>query len=315
MDYSALFYLARVKPLTAWSIGGSLIGVGVAVWQAGYAGVDWPLLLLATGCAILLQYVAHPLNDLMDRNVDAAAKIPETGRVKPLIAGTATAPELKALSAFLIITAVLISGYLVFMRPLTLWFALFGFFALIGYNSPPLRLAYHPYAEYYPAMPANALIVIGVAYVGTGAISPVAVTFGILHGFAASTFFVSMMSMDLPSDRRHGKCTTVGRQPHLPWGLLFPTVGLALGIFLIVVLLPGAMGIAGTALTLIVTLPAFLTLAVLGYRVDAAREAYLRGSGDVLEAKTGILRLRQLFVSILYSFALLLVCLGVRSHA
>jgi hypothetical protein len=40
MDYRVLLYLARIKPLTAWSIGGSLIGVGVAVWQAGYAGVD-----------------------------------------------------------------------------------------------------------------------------------------------------------------------------------------------------------------------------------------------------------------------------------
>ncbi|MDN7024978.1 hypothetical protein FGU65_08775 [Methanoculleus sp. FWC-SCC1] len=49
MDYRALLHPARVKPLTAWSIGGSLIGIGAAARQARYVGVDWPLLLIALG--------------------------------------------------------------------------------------------------------------------------------------------------------------------------------------------------------------------------------------------------------------------------
>lgn len=91
MDYRVLLYLARVNPLTAWSIVGSLTGIDVAVWQAGYAGMDRPPHLLAAGCAILLQYVAHTLNDLMDRDPDAATKSPETGtlRLKKLTLSTA----------------------------------------------------------------------------------------------------------------------------------------------------------------------------------------------------------------------------------
>ncbi len=314
MDYHVLFHLARVKPLTGWSIGGSLIGIGVAVWQVGYAGVDWPLLLLAVSCAILLQYVAHPLNDLMDRDVDAAAKIPETGRAKPLVAGTVTEAELKAFSVVLILIAVLISGYLILIRPLALGFALFGFFALIGYNTAPLRLAYHPYTEYYLAVPANALVVVAVAYVATESVTPVAVVLGILHGFAASAFFVSMMSMDLPSDIRNGKITTVGRHPTLPWGLIFPGIGLLIATALIVLVLPGAMGSSGALLIAAITVPVYLVLAALGSRVDVVRRAYLRGVEAAFEEKTGNLRLLQLYVSIFYSVALLAVCVGVQPH-
>lgn len=78
---------------------------GVAGWEAGYVGVARSPPLLPVICTILLQYAAYPLNDLIDRNVDAAVKIPETRRVKPLIAGTVTGAELKALNAVLILIA------------------------------------------------------------------------------------------------------------------------------------------------------------------------------------------------------------------
>lgn len=105
MDYRRHFHPAQVEPLTGWSIGGSLMELGIAIWQAVCVGVARSPLILPVICTILLQYAAHPLNDLIDRDFDAAAKSPETGRVKPPVAGTAAEAELKALSAALILIA------------------------------------------------------------------------------------------------------------------------------------------------------------------------------------------------------------------
>jgi 1,4-dihydroxy-2-naphthoate octaprenyltransferase len=314
MDWRALIYFARIKPLAAWSIGAVLIGMGVAVWQVGVVGLDMPLLILAAACAILMQYVAHPLNDVTDYAVDVRAAIAETGRVKPIVNGMVTVSEAKMLSAVLLATTLLLAAYIVFQRPIAFFFALFGFFALIGYNTAPLRLAYRPYSEYYLGIPTNAILVIAVAYIASGYLSSVAAVFGILHGFAASTFFVSMMSMDFPSDISHGKVTTVGRWPGFPWCTFFPTIGLVISGALITTILSGSMPGWGVLLVALITVAVFVSLILLGYSVDRVRIAYLRGENPSPAPVSGDLRLAQLYTSIGYAVALLAVLLAVGTY-
>lgn len=303
MEAGALVDFARIKPLAAWSLSAAAVGGALALDLSGDAPVDAGPMAAAMVCVVLMQYVSHPLNDLTDHELDRAAAIESTGRRKPLVSGKAGRGEVKGLSAVVVLVIVVLMAYLVVLRPLLLLPAAYGMFALLGYSHAGLRLSYRPFTELYLGVPVNTIAVLVIAYVGSGRLSVAAVAVAVVFGFAASAFFVSMMSMDYPTDRAHGKETTVVRHPRSSWCTLFPAAGLALAL----VSLPVVAGAAGSELALaygVLSAVAFSALIVLGRRADRLRHQHLDGAEGELGPRTGDLRLKQLYVSVAYAVGL-----------
>jgi 1,4-dihydroxy-2-naphthoate octaprenyltransferase len=303
MKYVALYHLARIPPLTAWSVCGLVIAAAVAVYGYGISGVNWWFFGLVALAGVLVQYVAHPLNDLMDLEVDREAKIDETSRSKVLLNGMATPAELKILSVAIIAIVLGIVVYLSLALPLIPVFAAIGLVGLVGYNYWPLRLAYHPFAEWYLGIPTNMALVVAAVYAGTGTITLLAVLFGLIHAFAVGTFFVTMMSMDYFSDVRNGKVTTVGMFPRGKPCTFFAMAGLVVTVaaywFYIgfAVIPPLNLVLFGTSLLI------FGELTDLGGKADAFRHYALRADGglDRFEEGTNLIRMEQLKIGILHA--------------
>ncbi len=298
-----MFYFARVKPLAGWSISGSLLGVALAGYLAHWNKVDVVPTILAAVVIVMMQYVAHPMNDIMDYELDRQAPIGETGRVKPLVDGMITQKETEWLSVGVILAVLAVLAYLIWLRPVLIMPAFYGMAALIGYNHRSLRLAYRPYSELYLSMPINAIAVFVISYIGSGQLSVIAAVVSISFGFAASSFFVSMMSMDFPTDRKNGKRTTVVAHPTLRWCTYYPLIGLAI-TFVSLPLIASNLGIFPSLAFLAISAATFISLARLGSSVDSVRLGYLAGVMAEVEGVTGAGRLRQLYLSIAYAFSL-----------
>jgi 4-hydroxybenzoate polyprenyltransferase len=299
----SLFYFARVKPMAAWTISGSMLGVALAGYLARWNIIDVVPTVLAVAVVILMQYVAHPMNDIMDYDLDRQAPIGETGRVKPLVDGMITPRQTKWLSMSLILVVIAIMSYLIWLRPVLILPASYGMAALIGYNHRSTKLAYRPYSEIYISMPINAIAVFVISYIGSGQLSQVAAIVSICFGFAASSFFVSMMSMDFPTDRKNGKRTTIVAHPRLKWCMYYPLMGLFFAIGSAPLMI-GTLTPWSAAAFLGATAIVFALLAFLGSRVDSIRLEYLAGRTSNLEGATGAGRLSQLYLSVVYAFSL-----------
>ncbi len=296
-----LVSFARIRPLAAWSISGAAIGTGLALYLTGWAIVAPIPMILAIIAVILMQYVAHPLNDIMDYDLDKQAPISETRRVKPLVDGSISIGETKALSMVLIAVIVVILGYLIVRQPLLLVPAAFGMVALVGYNSSKIRLAYKPYSEIYFGIPVNMVTVIVIAYIGSGVFTILEIVVGIAFGFMASSFFVSMMSMDYPTDRLHGKRTTVVTYPRLRWSTYFPLIGMVFAL-LSPIFLYQEIGVLPSIIFGAISGIFLLVVAIWGNRVDNVRLSFLDGKSSDVERRSGDMRLNQLYLSIAYAF-------------
>ncbi len=303
MDPRTLFYFARVKPLFAWSVSSSILGISIAGYLTNWHLTDLLPLVLSVIGVVLIQYVAHPLNDVMDLDLDRQAPIENTGRIKPIVDGMITVEETKLLSYIVVALILVIASYLIFLQPLLIFPAAFGLGALFAYNSSALRFAYKPYTEVYLSMPVNAIAAFVIAYIGSGQLSSVAIIVSILYGFAASTFFVSMMSMDFPTDKLNGKRTTIVAHPHLRWCTYYPMMGLVLSILSPLVLL-SELGLYATIVLSIISIAVFLALVGYGYKVAGVRLQYLAGLVANPEGRSGYIRLRQLYLSIAYAVVL-----------
>jgi 1,4-dihydroxy-2-naphthoate octaprenyltransferase len=190
--------------------------------------------------------------------------------------------------------------YLVVLQPLLLFPALYGLAAMLGYSDKRLRLAYKPFTEIYIGVPVNTIVVTVIAYIGSGVFSPLAMIVGVAFGFSASTFFLSMMSMDYPNDRLNDKRTTIVSFPHLHWCTYYPLLGLGAALISSILLV----GLIGLVPALIYAIPSslvFVVLAWYGWRVDQLREKYLKGLLPDPEGGSGHIRLRQLYLSIAYA--------------
>ncbi|MDW5563557.1 MAG: UbiA family prenyltransferase [Methanomassiliicoccus sp.] len=304
----SLLHFARFKPLAAWSVSASVLGVALALLAGEGTLVGPASMVLAIICVALMQYVAHPMNDLMDLDLDRQAPIGPTGRHKPLVDGNATVPEVQRLSAVVVVIILLILTYLILLRPVLIAPAAYGMIALFGYNHPRLRWAYKPYTELYLSAPVNALSVLVISFIGSGTITAASVAVSAVFGFASSTFFVSMMSMDYPTDRLNGKITSIVRWPHVRYCTGYPMLGLAVAIGAIPVLILIGGLTATTAVCLCVL--TFAVLAALGSGVDDLRLKFIYGGVQQPEGMSARLRLGQLYVSVLFSVALSIVLLA-----
>jgi hypothetical protein len=197
--------------------------------------------------------------------------------------------------------------YLIILQPVLLVPAAYGMIALFGYNHPRLRWAYRPYAELYLGMPVNAISVLVISFIGSGVVTLLSVAVSVVFGFASSTFFVSMMSMDYPTDGRTarsprwyaGPGEVLHRVSHAG-----PRCGLRRRSR---ALLPGGMGsgVSGPVMCLDLHV-----LAAMGHRVDILRFNYLRGEVERPEGTSASIRLGQLYASVVFSIALSIVLLA-----
>jgi 4-hydroxybenzoate polyprenyltransferase len=304
----SLFHFARFKPLAAWSVSASVLGASLAFVLGNGTIADPVSMALAIAAVILMQYVAHPMNDVMDLELDRAAPIGPTGRHKPLVDGNATVREVHGLTTLIVGVVLAIMAYLIMLKPVLALPAAYGMVGLFGYNHPKLKWAYRPYTELYLGVPINAVSVLVISFVGSGTVTALSFAVSIIFGFAAGAFFVSMMSMDYPSDRVHGKITTVVRWPAVRYCAGYPMLGLAAAVGGIPVLASlGGWPAASAVLLCVLT---FAVLAIIGRRVDDLRLRYLKGDGRDPEAPSGDLRLGQLYASVLFSAALAAILLA-----
>ncbi len=298
----SLVQFARFKPLAAWSVSASLLGASLALFTGGGPLFAPYPMLLAIACVVLMQYVAHPMNDVMDLELDQMAPIGPTGRFKPLVDGTATIQEVNYLMTAIVLTVLLIMAYLIVLQPILLLPASYGMVALFGYNHKRLRWAYKPFAELYLGVPINVMSVLVISFIGSGEITQLSVAVSLVFGFASGAFFVSMMSMDYPTDRINGKVTTVVRWPRVRYCTGFTLFGLAVTVGSIPTFVSQDVWLAIPSVALSVT--TFTVLAVLGYRVDDLRFRFLAGEVERPEGTSGSMRLGQLYTTVVFSIAL-----------
>ncbi len=309
MNIASLMDFARFKPLAAWSLSSAVLGASMAFFLSdGHIAEPWPM-TAAVACIVLMQYVSHPLNDITDREADSLEAMTATGRRKPLVDGSATVSEARALSMVIVATILVIMAGLIVFRPVLLAPAAYGMFAVMGYSHPGLRLSYRPLTELYLGVPVNMIAVLVIAFIGSGTVSFLSVAVAAAFGFAASSLFVSMMSMDYPSDSLNGKETTVVRYPRSHWCALFPAIGL--GAFIIS--LPFAAALMSSAALLgytVLSVTVFLALMAYGRKADHLRFAHLDGRVDGMESRSNDLRLKQLYTSVLYAAGLSVIFLN-----
>lgn len=210
-----LWYLLRLKPLAAWAGCGMLLGLAVAVYEVGIAGVDWTLGIAGGLVFMILQYVAHPLNDMTDYEVDKLAYLELTDRKKVLVSGLMTFKQLGIISGVLLMVALTLSSYIVISRPYAMCFFAVGFFAVIGYNF--FKLSYQPFSEWTVVFPVLVSLIAGVAYTASGQLSMLAIYVGVIHALVNIPFFLTSRAMDVDADRAVGKNTTLVKYPNVDW--------------------------------------------------------------------------------------------------
>jgi len=277
MRLRTLYHLGNWGPLMSWSGCAIMLGIGSAIREAGADSVDWPLVMIAAAGTVIIQYAAHPVNDLLDYSVDARANIKGTGRHKVLHSGLATRSELVQLSSLLIIVAIGMMLYVTLMRPLALVFGLVGLFGLWSYNWTPLRLSYYPFSELAVDIPVNITMVMAIAFVAVDQVLYLAFVMGIVQASLAMTMHTSYFAMDTESDSIGGKRSTIVAYPRFPWCTIYPSVGLVA---------VAALALLGTEAWLL-AIPAVLLVVEIsfGLKMDWIRFTYLRKHGRGVREK------------------------------
>jgi 1,4-dihydroxy-2-naphthoate octaprenyltransferase len=303
VDPHVLIDFARIKPLAAWSIADSVLGAGLALYLSSWHIVAPLPMAMAIIVVILIQWVAHPLNDILDYDLDRKAPIEETARIKPIVDGRISMNETKWLTRGMLVIILAIMAYLVLLQPILVLPAAYGVGAMLGYSSSRLRLAYRPFTEFYLGIPINTISITVISYIGSGQLSWIAVIVGVVYAFATSSFFLSMMSMDFPTDRTVGKRTTIVSFPWIHWCTYYPSIGLAIALvsapffYLTLGVIPALLFIVPSALV-------FTVLIMWGSQVDELRLRFLKGLVPDPEGRSGTLRLGQLYAATVFGFVL-----------
>lgn len=305
MQPHVLVQFARFKPLAGWSLSASILGASLA-YYIGKGQILAPLdMIVAAICVVMIQYVAHPMNDIMDLEVDRHAPIEGTGRHKPLVDGSITVREAKRLSAIIVVAVVVMMGYLITIHPVLVLPAIYGLVALFGYNHSLIRWAYRPFTELYLGVPINFISVLVISFIGSGLVTVFSVSVGLIFGFSSGAFFVSMMSMDYLADKANGKVTTVVKWPRSRYCTIFPLLGLAVLLVTSPALLSEAPGVA----VLLLGGGGLIILSYYGAQADDLRLDYLSGQGPLFQEGSGHLRLKQLYISLVLSMAMSVILL------
>lgn len=206
---TVLYKLLRLKPVFAWSICGTLLGIAIAINEYGF-GLNWSYLIMAVFPIIIIQgLIAHAVNDLEDEVVDRKIDIKGTNRYKVLISGIISREELIIMTCILITITTLSAIYLIIALgfPIIIFYAI-ALYAALGYSIPPLKLGWKPYAEWTIVFPILVTLVIAVNYVATGYFSYLALAIGVLFALYNIVWFLVSRMMDYDADKEAGKITT-----------------------------------------------------------------------------------------------------------
>lgn len=209
LNTKTLYYLLRFKPVMAWSISGVLLALSAAVCNYGF-DLNWLYLFEVFLCACFIQYMAHPLNDLFDEEVDKIADIEGTGRTKVLVNGMATRRDLWSTVLFVSFIVVLLVMHLIeeFGYDVALYIFI-GVYALIAYNVPPLKLGWRPFAEWTVVFPTLTAVVMVTYYIATGCMTTFVICLGVIHALFNVCWFVHSRAIDYEADGKLGKRTTI----------------------------------------------------------------------------------------------------------
>lgn len=275
MNLKLLYLLGRFGPLMAWSGAGVLLAAAVGIATVGVGGVAWSLFIPGALVALLLQYVAHPINDIVDYDVDVKANIEGTGRDKTLISGLATTQDLKVVAIGVIAICVVLSAYVIYYRHLAFWFGIIGFAAVAAYNLYPLRLSYHPFSEPVMGFPTCVAIVVGLSYVATNQLLAFAVPVAILAGFMIVSVHVSYFAMDVQSDLWGGKNSTVAVFPRIYWSTFWPALGFVYSVIMAFLSTP----------VFLASIVLFAVMTVMGMNMDEIRTRYMSHVNSLTRAE------------------------------
>jgi len=280
MKLQVLYDLARFFPLMTWSGNAAVLALAISLFTAGFGGVNWSLALMAVAITILLQYVAHPINDVMDFDIDVKANIGGTNRRKVLIAGLANARELKGLSVGILALCAVLALPIIAVLPYALLFVTIGFCGVVSYNLPPLMLSRHPFSEVAVSFVMVVTQIVGLVYIATGGLLvPLAVVFAVPYALMVASFHCSYFAMDFLTDLVGNKNSTVVSYPKTSWCSLYPFLGVPVVVFVMVYTWNTVPMYAAFFLG-----AGFIALYILGQNVDQLWQGFYRThGGKVLE--------------------------------
>lgn len=301
--------ILRIEGLIPFTGCAIALGVVVALWEVGVAGIDWELCVMAAVAALLIHIDAHIWNDITDLEVDRHEKSTETGRDRPLVYGWATVGEYKNLSFVITIMIVVFAASLTIQRMYIPFLFILGFLFDYGYNHPRFALSYHPYTEWYVFPWLVVGVTVTVVYAATGIFSLLAFILSLLQGLVATCFVVSMMRRDVHSDRLGKKITSSVQHPEWPHSTIYGIVTLIVSVLMLYPLsaIVGRMELAYLLICTTVIIAGITT--VYGAKIDQLCTRARYTDFPDFELKANKLMVKQVAASMIHAAAIITILL------
>ncbi len=210
----AVLLAARVPFLTA-TLAPVLVGSAVA-WAGAPAGFDWGVFALALAGAVLVHVGTNTANDYFDHKsgADRATPVPGpfSGGNRVIQRGIMAPRAVATIAATAFTVGAGIGLYLVWTRGIDLlWVGVGGLLLALLYTMPPVNLASRGLGEFAVALGLGPIVVLGAAFVQTGAYSWTAFAASVpLAALIAAVLFLNEFP-DFRGDRSAGKRTLVVR--------------------------------------------------------------------------------------------------------
>jgi 4-hydroxybenzoate polyprenyltransferase len=231
---AGLYKSTRAEIMVAFVVPVVMLGIACAV-STGLP-LDWINLALGTGVIFSLVMMSNGLNNLFDAKIDAIAA--ERGNKKSgmyhLLADGGLSSR-RAVVGVSVLSALVLIFLTVQLSQNTgkpvITFALFGLLMSVGYNLPPLMLAYRPFPELTMLLPSTIVAVVAMQYILVSQITAIAVCMGAAFGLFSATWFLWQSMIDYDVDMEAGKNTTpvyVGPLSAGIVGILYPAAGIML---------------------------------------------------------------------------------------
>jgi 1,4-dihydroxy-2-naphthoate octaprenyltransferase len=304
--FSRILRIEGLIPFTGCAI---VLGLVVALWEVGVAGIDWGLFVMAGVAALLIHIDAHIWNDITDLEVDRQEKSTETGRDRPLVYGWATVGEYKNLSLLITALVIVLTAFLAMQRMYIPLLFIMGFFFDYAYNHPRIALSYHPFTEWYIFPWLVVGVTVTVVYAATGIFSLLAFILSLLHGLTVTCFVVSMMRRDVNSDRVGRKNTTSVLHPELPHSTIYGIVTLIVSVLMLYPLY-SVLGRMELAYALILTTAIIAGInTVYGARIDQLCTRALYTDFPDFELNANKLMVKQVGASMIHAAAIIMMVL------
>ncbi|MFA5881512.1 MAG: prenyltransferase [Eubacteriales bacterium] len=237
-----VFRLFRIVPVLSWSTSAVALGLGLALYRVGWAGIRFSYLFLLVFVASMFQgFAAHAINDLFDwySGTDRLSEGILSGGTDVIKNNLLRTNQVRFIGWASLILGLAGGLYLVrLFGVFILVLLLIGVWSTVAYSAPPVRLAYHPLAgEWLAAWPATIACTVGTFYVLTGDITPYAVAGGILHATFSISWLMQHHLPDIDADLRAVPCklTTVALVSHR-WGKKY-TRYVVMGYFFLFILM------------------------------------------------------------------------------